>query len=394
MTPSTESVPAIPLPMAGLRVLDFTMMMAGPYCTRLMADLGAEVIKVEAPDGDPMRKGSPLRDGCSAYFGHLNAGKRSIVLDLKTEAGKRAALDLARHADVAMESFRPGVMHRIGLDYEALRAANPSLVYGSISGFGQEGPYAGRPAFAPIVHASSGLDLAIMGHQEADAPPPTGIFTADVLAGVFALVAVQGALAVRQATGKGQHIDATLFESMFNLMPYEVQEAQFPQPPRPIYRPLRAADGFLMLMVVTEANFEHVCAAIGRPDLQTDPRFDHSGARAANREALMREVEAWTRSRTVSECDEHFSRQGVPCGPYRSVRENLQNRQLLARGSFATVRDAAGSFLVPTLPFLMGGQRPSVGGRVPSLGEHTTAVLREFAGYSEEQLRATQGHRG
>jgi crotonobetainyl-CoA:carnitine CoA-transferase CaiB-like acyl-CoA transferase len=391
MTAPTQQERALSQPMAGLRVLDFTMMMAGPYCTRLMADLGAEVIKVEAPDGDPIRKSIPQREGCSAYFGHLNAGKRSMVLDLKSPSGKRAALDLAAHADVVMESFRPGVMQRMGLGYEALQSANPSLVYGSISGFGQEGPYAGRPAFAPIVHASSGLDLAIMAHQEADAPPPTGIFTADVLAGVFALVAVQGALAVRQATGKGQYIDATLFESMFNLMPYEVQEAQFPQPPRPIYRPVRASDGFVMLMVVTEANFQNLCAAIDRRELQSDPRFAQSRPRAANRVALMQEVEAWTSGRTVSECDEHFSRHGVPCGPYRSVRENLQDEQLRARASFAAVRDAAGSFMVPNLPFLMGGQRPTVGGRVASLGQDTAAVLREVAHYSEAQLLAVKG---
>lgn len=390
MTASIDNQATLSQPMAGLRVLDFTMMMAGPYCTRLMADLGAEVIKIEAPDGDPIRKSIPQREGCSAYFGHLNAGKRSIVLNLKNAAGKCAALDLAAHADVVMESFRPGVMQRMGLGYEALQSSNPSIVYGSISGFGQQGPYAGRPAFAPIVHASSGLDLAIMAHQEADAPPPTGIFTADVLAGVFALVAVQGALAVRQATGKGQHIDATLFESMFNLMPYEVQEAQFPQPQRPIYRPVRASNGFVMLMVVTEANFEHLCTAIDRPALRTDPRFSQSRARAANRVALMQEVEAWTSSRTVSECDEHFSRHGVPCGPYRSVRENLHDPQLLARVSFATVSDPGGSFLVPSLPFLMGGQRPSVGARVPSLGEDTTAVLREVVHYSDQQLLAVK----
>ena len=357
-------------PMTGLRVLDFTMMMAGPYCTRMMADLGAEVIKVEPPAGDPMRTSVPVRDGCSAYFGHLNAGKKSVVLDLKQPAERASALELAKTADVVVESFRPDVMSRMGLGYADIERVNPAVVYVSISGFGQRGPHAGRPAYAPIVHASSGLDLAIMGHQKAAAPPPTGIFTADVMAGLFGLIGAQSALAVRAASGRGQHVDVSLFEGILNLMPYEVQEAQCPQPPRPIYRALRSADGFVMLMALTEANFDNLCEAIDRPDLKRDERFSAPRPRAANRDALSDLVEAWTEQRTSDACEQHFAKHGVPCSRYRSVAQTLDDPQVVARGSYATVADAAGGYRVPNLPFLLDGARPQVRNDVPRLGEH------------------------
>src|SRR5690606_24161599 len=181
-------------PLTGVRVLDFTWMMAGPYCTRFLADMGAEVIKVEAPQGEVVRSRAPLRDGHSAFFGMLNCGKKSVVLDLKDPAAAEAARRLAAVCDIVVESFRPGVMQQLGLDFDTLRAADPRLIYCSISGFGQKGPKSSRPAFAQVAQAKSGHDLLQALYQGTpDKPPNTGIYPADVLAGSFALSGILAA---------------------------------------------------------------------------------------------------------------------------------------------------------------------------------------------------------
>ena len=184
----------------GLRVLDFTTTIAGPHCTRLLADLGAEVIKIEAPAGDMMRMRPPLRDGASGTFGQLNAGKKSIVLDLKAPAAADAVRRLAQTADVVVENYRPGIMQRFGLDYAELAKVNDKLIYCSISGYGQDGPSADRPAYAPVIHATSGFDLAHAAHQpDRDRPDYCGIFIADFLAGTYAFGAIATALAHRES---------------------------------------------------------------------------------------------------------------------------------------------------------------------------------------------------
>jgi crotonobetainyl-CoA:carnitine CoA-transferase CaiB-like acyl-CoA transferase len=367
------------LPMHGLRVVDFSIMVAGPFCTRLMADLGAEVIKVEPPEGDPMRAARPERAGHSAYYAHLNAGKRSVVLDLKAPADRDAALALATHADVVLQAFRPGVMERLGLGYAAVSARNPRVVYASVSGYGQSGPLADRPAFAPMIQATSGMELAIMGHLGADRPPPVGIFSADVMTSLFTLIGVQAALAARAATGQGTHVDATLLETMHHLLPYEIQEAQFPlAEPRPNYTPVRTRDGFVMVVIVTPANFQHLCRLIERPDLLTDVRFATSPERRAHLDQLMGEVDRWTRERSTAECETSMAAAGVPCARYRTVAENLDDATAQHRASFAAVRDGAGSTLVPNLPFLFGERRLQVRPDVALLGADTQAVLREL----------------
>src|ERR1700690_4288170 len=214
--------------LAGLKVLDFSIFMAGPLCSRLLADAGATVVKVEPPSGDMVRQRPPMRGGMSTYFAAMNCGKESIVLDLKTAEGLATAKALAYQADVVLENFKPGVMKRLGLDYEALAAVNPRLVYLSISGFGQEGPLSVRPAYAPIVHAFSGYDLAHLEQQGAghDKPAKSGLFVADVLAGVHGFSAIELALIHRQRTNEGQYIDLSLLDGMLGLMLYEMQLAQ------------------------------------------------------------------------------------------------------------------------------------------------------------------------
>ncbi|HVQ66203.1 MAG TPA: CoA transferase, partial [Bradyrhizobium sp.] len=203
----------------GIRVLDFSIMLAGPYCARMLADVGAEVIKIEPPEGDDMRLRAPLRSGHSAYFGQLNAGKRSITLDLKTPEAIAIVHGLVAKADVVVENFRPGVMDRLGLGEKTLRQINPRLVYCSISGYGQTGPAAARPAYAMMVHAASGFDRTLMRYAgDRDRPAPGAVFVADVLGAIFGYSAIQTALVQRSRTGVGQYIDVALMDCMTNLL--------------------------------------------------------------------------------------------------------------------------------------------------------------------------------
>jgi crotonobetainyl-CoA:carnitine CoA-transferase CaiB-like acyl-CoA transferase len=369
-------------PLAGIRVVDFTSMIAGPYCTRLLADCGAEVLKIEEPHGDHMRTRPPLRHGHSAYFGHLNAGKKSVVLDLKSKEGRCAAQGLVANSDIVVENFRPGVMKRLGLDYAMLSAAKPDLVYCSISGFGQIGPRAGQPAYAPVVHAASGFDHTQFTYQDDQAKPAkTGIFVADVLAAVYAFGAIQTALVGRLRHGGGQFIDVALMDSMINLLVFECQEAQFPEKTRrPLYVPMRARDGFVIVAPVNQRNFEQLADAVGRPDWKSDPRFATVAARTANWDALMAAVEDWTAARTARDCEDRLMTAGVPCSRYLTVAEAMADPQLAARGSLARVTDGAGAFRVPNPPFQFADSSVGVGPSVPALGADTEEELKKISG--------------
>jgi len=374
----------------GLRVLDFTTTIAGPHCTRLMADLGAEVIKIEAPEGDMMRTRPPLRAGASTSFGQLNAGKKSVVLDLKSPAAADAARRLAAKADVLVENFRPGVMHRFGLDYDSVRAVNPGLVYCAISGYGQSGPSAALPAYAPVIHAASGYDLAHMAYQgEVRRPDYCGIYIADVLSGTYAFGAILSALYQRQTAGHGQIIDLSMLESMLSLTLSEIQLAQFPVPPpgRPIFGPVATADGYIMLAVASEKTFQSLARGANRPDWITDPRFANYPDRRVHWGELIDELEAWSTRLTTVEVQAVFERAGVPSSPYRTVEEAMADPQLSHRTAFAEIRDAGGSFKALNPPFRMSASRTAAGADVAALGEHTAMVLAE-AGFTADEIAA------
>ena len=373
-------------PLQGIRVLDFTAMIAGPYCTRLLADVGAEVVKLEPPEGDYMRGRPPLRDGCSVYYGILNCGKESVCVDIKNAQGKRLVRDLAAKVDVVVENFRPGVMQRLGFDYAALAAINPALVYCSISGHGQDGPDAQMPAYAPIVQAASGYDLALMSYQEhPDRPLMTGIFTADYLAGVHAFGAICAALVRRGQSGEGDRIDCTLMDSLHGMLAYECAAAQFPvEQRRPLFRATRAQDGFLILAPVSPANFEAMARAAGHPEWMSDARFSSRELRSRNWDALMDELDRWASDKPAAECERTMQEGGVPCSRYYTVRESLARPQAVQRGSLAEVRDGAGTFMAPNTPFKMrdAGAR----GFVAAPGEHNGKVLREMLGRPPEEI--------
>jgi CoA:oxalate CoA-transferase len=376
--------------LAGLRVLDLTTTIAGPHCTRLLADLGAQVVKIEAPDGDMMRTRPPLRNGASSHFGQLNAGKRSVVLDLKQPAAVDIVKRLVRRTDVVVENFRPGVMTRLGLDYASLAPLRPELIYCAISGYGQKGPSADLPAYAPVIHAASGYDVAHMSYQEnRTRPDNNGIFIADVLSGTYAFGAILAALHERQATGRGQLVDVSMLESMLTMTLAEMQGAQFPLPPpgRPMFGPIATRDGYLMLAVASERTFRDLARAAGREDWLGDTRFAAYADRRRNWHLLIDELERWSRALTTEECRAAFDRSGVPCSPYRTVAEAMADPQIAHREAFAEVHDGGGTFRALNPPFRFSAATATVRPFVATLGEHGDAVLAE-AGYTADEIDA------
>ena len=363
----------------GLKVVDFTTTIAGPHCTRLLADLGADVIKVEAPEGDMMRTRLPLRKGASTSFGQLNVGKKSVVLDLKDKRAVAAARKLAAQADVLVENYRPGVMKRLGLDYASIAKANPRLIYCSISGYGQTGPSADLAAYAPVIHAASGFDLANMAHQPGrERPDNCGVFVADVVTGTYAFGAIGAALHQRARTGEGQHIDVSMLESMLTLTLTEIQGSQFqlpPPPKRPIFGPVATKDGFISLAVASERTFQGLAETAGRPDWIEDPRFKAYLDRRNNWAALMDEFEAWSTKLSTKACLEALGRHAVPASPYRTVKEALADPQIAHRDALAEVADAGGAFKVLNPPFRLSRSRTRAGARAAALGEHSREVL-------------------
>jgi crotonobetainyl-CoA:carnitine CoA-transferase CaiB-like acyl-CoA transferase len=375
---------------AGLRVLDFSTTIAGPHCTRMLADMGAEVIKIETAEGETMRTRLPVRNGCSTAFGSLNVGKNSVVLDLKSAEGIEAVRRLVATADVLVENFRPGVMRRLKLDYASLRELNPKLIYCSISGYGQTGPSAELPAYAPVIHAASGYEMAHLAYQPGRSRPDyCGIYHADVLTGVYAFGAVSAALYQRTGTGKGQHIDVSMLESMLSLTLNEVQWSQFEvqQSQRPMFGPIGTSDGFVMAAVASEKTFQGLLQVIGHPEWITDPRFAKYSDRRANWGDLMDAVEAWSRTVTTEACLAELNGHGVPSAAYRTVKEALSDPQLAHRGALAEVRDGGGTFKVLNLPFRMSGATVSAAPKMATLGEHTRAYLKE-TGLSEDEIAA------
>jgi CoA:oxalate CoA-transferase len=373
-----------------VRVLDFTTTIAGPHCTRLLADLGAEIIKIEPPEGDMMRSRPPQRNGASTSFGQLNAGKKSLVLDLKRAQVVEAARRLIATADVVVENFRPGVMRRFGLDYDALALIKPALIYCAISGYGQTGPSAQLPAYAPVIHAASGYDLAHMAYQgEQRRPDYCGIYIADVLTGTYAFGAITAALFQRQLTGRGQMIDVSMLESMLSLTLSEIQAAQFSLPPlgRQIFGPVATKDGYVNLSIASEKTFQSLAIASGHSQWITDPRFAQYANRRANWGELIDELETWSKERTTEEVQTVFDRHGVPSSPYRTVKEAMTDPQLAHRQAFAQVHDAGGAFLALNPPFRMSGTRAAAAPHVATLGEHTEELLAQI-GYGPAEIAA------
>lgn len=384
--------------LAGIKVADFSAVVAGPYCTRLMARSGAEVIKIEPIEGDHLRTLQPIRNGFSAFFGALNAGKRSVALDLRTSEGQMAARHVVDWADVVVENFRPGVMARFGLDYVTIAEQRPEIVYCSVSGYGQVGPWIRRPAVAAIIHATSGYDLGMAAYQPDKGPPAVaGIHTADVLAAALGYGGILTALRSKEITGVGRHVDVSMLDGILSLMTGEVMGAQFPgENNLRGYPPSRTADGHVMIGAVSQRLFEALMTVIGRADLIKDSRFELNPDRWANSRELDSIIEAWTVQRTGEECERILLAAGVPASKYRTVADQFDLDQVAARGTFTTVEDGAGEYQIVDSPFhLIQPERKNTTEKaapieVPSLGAHTRELLTKFLGADKaEELIST-----
>jgi len=383
------------LPLNGIRVLDLTRAMAGPYCTMLLGDLGAEVIKVEPPEGDETRGWRPPEmAGEAAYFLSVNRNKKSIALNLRSPRGVEVVKRLASRCDVFVENFRPGVAAALGLSYGELSSLNRRLIYCSISGFGQDGPLSQRPGYDLIALAMSGL-MEITG-EPGGAPVKFGVPIADITAGLFAALSILGALLLRERTGRGVWIDTSLYEGQLAILTHQaLQYFATGQEPRKMgsahpsiapYQAFKAADGYIIIAVGNDRLFTRLCEVLGRPQLAGDPLFSTNEARVRNRERLVREIEALLGERPVSTWLELLQGAGVPCAPVRKVGEALGDMHITARGMLAHV--ALDGERVPQLlfPALFNGQRPPVRLAPPRLGEHTEEILLEL-GYSQQEVR-------
>ena len=374
----------------GVRVLDLSRVLSGPYCTALMGDLGADVIKVEAPGtGDDARSLGPFRDGESIYFAILNRGKRSLVLDLKQDRERQLLLRLAAEVDVLVENFRPGVAAHLGADYETLSPANPRLIYASISGFGQDGPLAARPAYDLIVQAASGL-MSITGWPDG---PPTraGESVGDLVAGLFTAWGIAAALFARERTGSGTHIDVSMLESLLALQVTAISQlnATGRAPGRvgnrhPVSTPFdtyQASDGLVVLAVANEAGFARFAELIGHPELAADPAFSSDEARTENEPRLRALIEAWSRRLTVDEVVSRATQAGIAASPVLDLKQALAGEQVAYRQT-AVIQDhpQLGSLLLVPQPVRFTGCQRQTPAPSPQLGVDSEAVISSLAG--------------
>ena len=379
------------LALDGIRVVDLTQVMGGPFCTMQLGDYGADVIKVEPPAGDLSRSmgGAALRmpGNDNAPFFALNRNKRSIVLDLTTDDDRAVFMTLARTADVLVESYRPGVTKRLGVDYAAVSAINPRLVYASISGFGQTGPYADRPGFDLIAQGMSGV-MSVTGEPNAT-PVKCGVPIADISVGLFAVNGILAALVAREKTGRGQHIDTSLFESALAISVWETTEYWASgDTPRAMgsahrlsapYQAFRTSDGYVTLAALTVQQWKQLCSTLGRDDLTNDPRFDSNAARMANRAALVVEIESALGARTTAEWVERLLAAGVPAGPIHNFAQVFLDPHTKARQMVEDVdHPVAGRVHTLGFPVKMSDTPLRVRRPPPLLGQHSSEIRREL----------------
>ena len=379
-----------PLPLAGVRVLDVSQVMAGPFACMLLADMGADVIKVEPPGvGDQSRgaMGFKLKGNDSMGFLNMNRNKRSIALNLKTEAGRKVLFKLAEQADILIENYRPGVMKRLGIDYERLSVVNPALVYASISGFGQTGPWADRPGFDLMAQAMSGV-MSVTGYPGGP-PVKAGVPVADIGCGLFAIYGVLSAYIGAKATGKGQYIDASLFDTALAFSIWDISQYWGTgEPPVPLgtanrmsapYQAVKAADGYFVMGATSQKLWKQLCNMLGHPELIDDPRFATVSLRLANRPELIAVLEQSFAARNCESWIDEMLAVGIPAGPILSYPQAFESEHGRNRKMRIEI-DHPIEGKVPNIgfPVKFSGTPAQVRLPPPLLGEHTSAVLAEL----------------
>lgn len=395
-------------PLSHIRVLDLSRVLAGPWCTQNLADLGAEVVKIEKPDGgDDTRAWGPpwLKDTSghdtaeSAYYLSCNRGKKSVALDIARPEGQRIARELARRCDVLVENFKVGGLAKYGLDWDSLRAINPRLVYCSITGFGQDGPYAARAGYDFIVQGMGGL-MSVTGEPDGTpggGPQKVGVAVADLFAGMYATVAVLAALTFRERTGQGQRIDLSLLDAQVAMLANQNMNFLIGgQPPVRLgnahpnivpYQTFATADGHLILAVGNDAQFRRFCAVAGCAHLADDARYASNRARVANRAALIAQLTPLLRTRTTREWVAALEAAGVPCGPINRLDEVFDDPQVKHRGMRIELpHPLAGSLPLVANPIRLSASPVTHGAAPPLLGQHTEEILQAWLGLSSAEL--------
>ncbi len=393
-----------------LRVLDLTRVLAGPWCTQLLADLGADVIKIERPGsgddtrgwGPPYLKDAQGRDTTeAAYYLAANRGKRSVTIDISKPAGQRLVRELARKSDILVENYRVGQLAKYGLDYASLAAVNPKLIYCSITGFGQTGPYRERPGYDFIIQGMGGF-MSITGERDdlpGGGPQKAGVAVSDLMTGMYSAVAILAALAHREVTGQGQHLDLALFDVMVAMLanmnmnclvsgkaPGRAGNAHQNIVP---YQVFAAADGHVIIAVGNDSQYAKFCEIAGRPELATNARFAKNADRVRNRAVLVPLLEQIVRARPVAFWTEQLEAAGVPCGPINSIAQALVDPQIVARRLRIDLpHPLAGHVPLVGNPIKMSATPPACDRPPPLLGEHTEEVLRQLLGCSEQELLA------
>jgi CoA:oxalate CoA-transferase len=373
-----------------------TWALAGPYCTMVLCDLGAEVIKVESPDGgDPSRKSLPFIEGVSSYFLSVNRGKKSVAVNLRHPQGKEIVLALANQSDVLVENFRPGVMDRLGLGYGALRSTNPRIIYAACSGFGQKGPYAHRPAYDVVVQGMGGA-LSITG--EAGGPPVrVGFSIGDIGGGIFTALGVLAALHERESSGQGQMVDISMLDGQIALL--ENAFARFfatgevPQrigtrhPLRTPFQAFPTQDGHIVLAAGEERFWQRLCQVINRPDLLRDERFKDNPSRTRNHDQLEPILKEITQSKKTAEWVAMMDKSDIPCGPVNSIDQVVNDPHTAAREMITEVEHSkAGRLKVINSPLKLSRTPVKIERACPELGEHTEEVLQNLLGFSQEKI--------
>ena len=379
-------------PLQGIRVLDLSRVLAGPYCTMVLGDLGADVIKVEPPEGDETRGwGPPFAGGESAYYLCVNRNKRGIVINLKTDEGKKVLCDLALQSDVLVENFRPGTLNKFGLDYETLHELNPKLIYCSITGFGQTGSMKDKPGYDFMIQALGGL-MSITGEPEGE-PMKTGVAVVDLFAGQNAIIAILAALQARTLTGRGQQLDISLFDSQLgwlaNVASNYLISGKLPKRHGNAhanivpYQSFQASDGWFAIAVGNDKQFARLCEMLGKPEIAMDEKFSTNSGRVQNRTEIIPLLASIFKNASVSEWLTKLDEAEIPCGPIQNFEQvfsmpTVEEREMLVKMEHPTI----GELPLVGSPLKMSDTPVAYRLHPPLMGEHTEDVLREL-GYGD-----------
>ena len=385
------------MPLTGIKVLDLTRVVSGPFCTMLLADFGATVIKVESLEGDPSRVTGIMSEGENPYFVNLNRNKRSITINMKTNEGKGVVRRLAKFSDVLVENFRPGVMERLGLGYEELKKLNPALIYAAITGFGKTGPYKDRPAFDFIAQAMSGF-MSLNGTEDMG-PMRAGIPITDTIAGLYSAFGILAALRDRERTGHGYEIQSAMVDGLISMFTFASGAffATDELPPRngndhmvvSPYGLYNALDGPVAIAPSTEKTWLSLCKVLDIENLITDPRFDTNEKRRDNRTEINEIVSDRISTRSRAEWIDVFNKEGVPCGPINNLKEVFSDPQVLHQEMLLESPQPSGKIRMPGFPVKISEAPARIRLPSPQVGEHTIEVLKELD-YSDDEISLLQ----